>query len=345
MPENRKNNGKENRLIRSTILKQSGKFLASGVLITILLHRVGLNEIFHSIQNIRIEYLLIAVCVFSISHLIGSFQWWLLLGAQGIPIPWKKTYGFYLVGLFFNNFLLGTLGGDFFRIFDMKRYSKNGTSAISTVFLDRVMGLLVLSGLSIIWFPFLIIRGQQKEILIPMIILLITWIVILLLLFNKSFVQPFAWLMKKTLPAQITNKSREFYQKIRDFSQMKEMIRYVICISLLVQSTRILTHYFVGRALGVRVSPIFFFIFIPMIAIIASLPISLGGIGFREQSAVILFSMIGIGAVDASLMEFLAYLVAIGSSLPGGLIFILRTKVTDSDHKITNTKFDLGEIS
>ena len=123
------------------------------------------------------------------------------------------------------------------------------------------------------------------------------------------------------------------------------MILYVICISLFVQSMRILTHYFVGRALGISISPIFFFIFIPIIAIIASLPVSLGGIGFREQSGVILFSIVGVAAAEASLMEFLAYLVGIGSSLRGGLIFILRNKVMAKDQKITNTKFDFGEIT
>jgi len=326
------------------ILTQLIKFLVSGVLIAILLHRIGPEEILQSVHKIRIEWLLMAIAIFSISHMIGSLQWWFLLKSQDISIPWKKTYGFYLVGLFFNNFLIGALGGDFFRVFDIKRYTQNSSAAISTVFLDRVIGLLVLSGLSVICSPWILIRGEQGKILFPLVILISVWIVILFLLFNQSCIRPFAWLVRKLLPLHITNIGKDIYQKIHGFGKIKKNVWIVVGISIVVQSSRILTHYFAGRSLGITISPVYFFIFIPMIAMIASLPISLGGIGFREQSGVILFSLVGVAAAEASLMEFLAYLVAIGSSLPGGLVFILRKKVMPSNQHLMNKNLDLGEI-
>ena len=105
----------------------------------------------------------------------------------------------------------------------------------------------------------------------------------------------------------------------------------VLGVSVIVQSLRILTHYVLACSLGIRVHPILFFIIVPFIAIMASLPVSLGGIGMREQTGVILFGLVGIAAIQAFSVEFLAYLSAVASSLPGGLIFLMRRGVLYHD--------------
>jgi len=95
-------------------------------------------------------------------------------------------------------------------------------------------------------------------------------------------------------------------------------------ISICTQSARILTHYLIGRALGVSISPIYYFLFIPIIAIMASLPITIGGIGLREQTGVVLLSIVGVTPAKAVAIEFLSYLLAIGTSLPGGVFFAIQ---------------------
>jgi hypothetical protein len=55
------------------------------------------------------------------------------------------------------------------------------------------------------------------------------------------------------------------------------------------------------------------------------LPISIGGIGIRESSGVALFSQINSFQPETIVvMEFLAYVIGLLSTIPGGLIFILR---------------------
>ena len=64
--------------------------------------------------------------------------------------------------------------------------------------------------------------------------------------------------------------------------------------------------------------------FIPLVALFASLPISFGGIGVREQSGATLFSTVGLGASKVVTFEFLAYIIGIIATIPGGIIFALR---------------------
>jgi len=72
---------------------------------------------------------------------------------------------------------------------------------------------------------------------------------------------------------------------------------------------------------------IYFIIFVPIIALVASLPISIGGIGVRESSGVALFSQVWTIQADIVAFEFFAYLIGVISTIPGGIIFMLRKEV------------------
>ena len=331
-------------MIRQFLI-QSSKIVISGLLIGFLLHKIGLHKLTTHFRTANIYWLIGAISLFTASHFLGSFQWKLLLSSENIQIPWRKIISFYFVGLFFNNFLISGLGGDFFRMIDVRRYSKNGTGAVSTVFLDRFAGLFVLSSMSILTAPLVLIRGKSRSYLqLPLIILIIGWIFVLFFLFNKKFAKSFAWALKKIIPEGITSKVKEVYQKIYNFGRKKKLLVKIIIISLIIQSTRIMTHYLLGRSLGIQISPLYFFLIIPIVAIMASLPISLGGVGVREQSGVVLFGMLGVSTLQAFSMEFFAYLTAVISSLPGGVVFVLRKKVGAPNKKIKHKEEKDHEI-
>ena len=307
---------------------QAIKILISGGLILLLLRGIGGQRIISEIKNANLMWILFALILFTASHFLGSYQWWTLMKEENIVISWRKTISFYFIGLFFNNFLISSLGGDFFRMVDLGRYSKNGTGAVSTVFLDRFMGMLVLSGLTVMALPIMIFMDYlPKSVRIPLIILLCGWFLMILFLFNKKLALPFAKLIKRVIPPRLGVKAREVYRKVYQFGRNKSLFLRIVMLSLFIQSARILTHYLLALSVGVHVSLISFFLIIPIVAIVASIPISVGGVGLREQSAVILFAGIGLTSIDVISFELLAYCVAIVSSIPGGLFFMFRRRV------------------
>lgn len=304
------------------------KITVSGGLIVLLLQRIGLDYILTSIEHVSWFWILCALGLFTASYFLGGLQWWTLLKAENVRIPYLRTLQFYYVGLFFNNFFISNLGGDVFRMVDIRRYSEDDAAAVSTVFLDRVMGLLIMSGLAVLSAPFLLIREAAGMELLPFLLALIGgWTLVLFTLFSRRFARPIVWLVARITPKRLHLKGREIYQKIHVFGRQRSCFIRVLLISLCVQSARILTHYLISLSLGLRLSPLTFFLFIPGVAIMASLPVSIGGLGLREQSAVLLFGTVGMAASDATVMEFLAYLVAIATSLPGALLFIGRKKI------------------
>jgi len=307
------------------ILIQMTKIVVSCGLIIILMNRIGIVRIVQTLKQVQFFWFLSALILFTMSHFAGSYQWWRMLKAEAVNISYRKTISLYFIGLFFNNFLIGGVGGDFYRMMDMRRLSRNGAASVSTVFMDRVMGLLVLSSIALFASPYLLFTGKAGSVFLYLyLILLGAWIFIFCFFFIRRFARLFFWLIKKMMPIALHLKAKDVYNNIYYFGRQRRLFIEVLLISLSVQSARIMMHFLLGRSLGCTVSPIYFFLFVPIIAILASLPVSLGGIGIREQSGVLLFAMAGMEAMDAFTMEFLAFIVAVASSLPGVILFIIR---------------------
>ena len=125
------------------------KVLVSAVLITFILSRIGIARFQHSITEAKLGWILLAIAVFSVSNFLGALQWNMLLRARGIKFPLRKTFFSYYVALFLNNFLVGYIGGDTFRAYDASKLSGKTATAISTVFLDRIIGFTVLTSLAL----------------------------------------------------------------------------------------------------------------------------------------------------------------------------------------------------
>lgn len=303
------------------------KIAISTLLMGILLRRFGLGKVADVMGQGRIMETGLAVLVLFASHVLGSVQWWILLRNDGIDIPWRQCLSFYFVGLFFNNFLISQVGGDMFRMVDVKRYSSKGASAVSSVFVDRMLGLFVMSSMTVLTAPWLFFQESiNRKFLIPIALLVAGWLFILFILFNKKAARPFARLLDR-LSGRLVSRGRDVYENIHRFGNRGKWLFWPVALSIVVQSLRILTHYFLGLAVGIHVSLIYYFMFIPVVAIMASLPVSLGGLGMREQSGVVLFGLTGVVAVQATAMELMAYIISVFTTIPGGIVFIFRKKI------------------
>jgi glycosyltransferase 2 family protein len=307
------------------------KIMVSAVLVALLLRGIGWRQLISQFQQAAWTGLALSLGTFALSNFLGALQWNLLLRSKGIRIAFPRVLGYYHVGLFFNNFLIGNVGGDAFRVFDIRRISGETNSALSTVFFDRFIGFFAMASLAL--FATLIAARQMVSGSALEAILLIfgAWLLASAFMFYEPFAKKFSWIFRLLLPAALHAKAKSFYYSLHGFRSEKTLLLHLFCISLAVQTLRILTHYFAAYSLGVRERINFFFLFIPVVALVASLPISLGGLGVREQSAVTLFSPLGISAARIVAFEFVAYLVGIVASLPGGIVFALRREHTLPD--------------
>jgi uncharacterized protein (TIRG00374 family) len=300
------------------------KIAVSAILIVLLLRGIGWKPITSQFRQAAWGSLAASLGLFIVSNFLGALQWYLLLQSKKIRLPFARVLSYYHVGLFFNNFLIGNVGGDAFRVFDIRRVSGDTNQALSTVFFDRFIGFFAMASLALVAI-FLAARQMIHASALEAVLLIFgAWLLTITFLFYEPFAKKFSWIFRLILPASLHVKAKSFYYSLHEFRRRKTLLFHLFSLSLVVQTLRILTHYFAARSLGVDEKVSFFFLFIPVIALIASLPISLGGLGVREQSAVTLFAPLGVPAAKVVAFEFIAYLVGVISSLPGGLVFALR---------------------
>ena len=95
-------------------------------------------------------------------------------------------------------------------------------------------------------------------------------------------------------------------------------------LALGVHICRIAVYYTVGESLSQEVAFAHYVVFVPLIAIVAAVPISVGGIGVRENMGVLLFGRVGMRPAPALALMFLGYLAGIVASLAGGIVFAFR---------------------
>jgi len=302
------------------------KIFVSAGLIYYLLHQNGIESILEQLVSAKLSWIIIGIVIFSLSNLLGSFQWFLLLKQAGVKLKYFQVVRYYYIGLFFNNIFISNMGGDFFRIYYITRHQNNSSAAVSTVFLDRFLGFSMLTFLAITGGIYWIGSNEFSKIWPVLSILMVIWIFVIIIMFNRKLGSFMRFILQWFVPEKLLIKLREIYNIIYYFSKNKRLVLFVFFISLFIQIIRIFIHYVAGKAVGVQADFVSFLIFIPLIALLASLPISIGGLGVREQSGVILFQRVGVQKALSISMEFLAYIITIVGSLPGILFFVFIDK-------------------
>ena len=308
--------------------KEIAKFLvklviSAALIVYIFTTQIDLSDLIDLLSETRIFWLLTGLSAIVVSNFLGSYQWHLILNETDVNLPYRKSFRFYHTGLFFNNFLLSFIGGDVVRVYDISKTSGKNPAALSTVFLDRLVGLSMLSFFALF---FAVISGEfikTKIISLSSLGFFLILLFMLLFFFFKRFAKKFQSFGEKILPSMFHQGAHDMYNNIYHFKKKKFVLFKIFCVSFVVQILRIMVHYFAALSIGISVNFIYFFIMIPIILLVIIIPISIGGLGVRENTAVILFSKIGIPAPEAVLMELIAYFIGIVSSLPGGIMFLV----------------------
>lgn len=302
------------------------KLVVSVLLIYYLLFiRYDASTIYHTFIDVQGKWVFLALGCMLLSNICGTLQWNLILKNLGIYLPMRRVAAFYFTGLFFNNFLLSFVGGDFVRIYDVTKSSGKNSAAISTVLLDRLIGFVTLSSLAFLGFFYTLRKLDSTALLFAIPGVFVVLVFVLLFLFHKPFAKKFETFGLKVTPKRFQNNIREIYNSINYCGNHPKLLSKLFIIALVVQSVRVCAHFTLARSIGVSANIFYFFLFIPVITILISLPVTVGGIGVREWSASVLFSRFtSISGEEAVLFEFLAYIVAILCSLPGGIAFVFR---------------------
>ncbi|MFO7871378.1 MAG: lysylphosphatidylglycerol synthase transmembrane domain-containing protein [Kiritimatiellia bacterium] len=256
-----------------------------------------------------------------------SLRWRLILRAQGIELTAARAWVLYFIGHFFNAFMFGATGGDLIKaVYVSRETGHRKAEAVSTVFIDRVVGLfaLILLATAVMLSRLRFFLADPKTEYALYFLALLTagavLVYIVMLIVNRmggmrSFLgkagrTPFGMLF-----IRIYN---SFYICLTHPSLLARTLGLSIVNHLML----IAMMTFLGEALLVDLRFIDYLSLGPPITAIGSIPITPGGLGLREFAAITYLGIAGVTATKAFALSLLLYAGMVFWSLFGGVVFL-----------------------
>jgi hypothetical protein len=143
---------KKNRNLIFTFLKIALTF----ILLYIVFSNIPLNDVWIVLKKSNPILLFLALVSFILSQLVSANRLLQLLKWSGFMLDSKKNYILYLVGMFYNFFIPGGIGGDAYKIYILNKEYKWSVKKLTTVvFVDRLMGLIAIGILMVLFCLFI----------------------------------------------------------------------------------------------------------------------------------------------------------------------------------------------
>ncbi len=259
--------------------------------------------------HLRLHWWLTAVGLLLVAQVVSALRWQLLARPLRFHRSLGQMTGYYFIGMYFSLLLPTSVGGDVVRAWYLDGGRGRRLAAFVSVLLDRLSGLLVLLVLACA-------AVTLSPLDLPAWMPLCVW--------GSAGC---AVLGLALAPCLLTRgkKGALRAQQLRTTLSLLNSPRLLLgstLLSLLVQVANVYVVQLVGLALDAEIDPSFYWVMVPMVALLTLLPISVNGMGVREGGTAVLLAPLGVSQATALTLAFLWFAVYVAASLLGGLVYI-----------------------
>lgn len=298
------------------------KLIITVVLLSLLVRKMAVSEVVTMVSGLNLESLGISVLLTVAAVILSAYKWQLLLVARGCSLSIGALTKYYFVGLFMNNFLPSSIGGDLMRIYQVGKRIGNSNEAAASVVLERLLaaiGLIIPAVVALL--PNRILLGK---VLLPVISFLVICLIFAFIIAKPAIVKPLARVPWKWWQKTVT-RLREINNIIQAYRSKPAAVIKVIVYSVMFQMVVVCINYCLVRAMGIsHISLWQCTLMVPVISAVSMIPISINGLGVREGAYVLLFGTLGLSSSQAVTLSLLFFIIVTVVSLVGGIFFVLE---------------------
>jgi uncharacterized protein (TIRG00374 family) len=305
------------------------KLVITALLFLYIFRKIDFWHFVDTLKNARLEILLLAFAVIWIAHFICVYRWKMLMRPLMPVLSVPRLFGIYCIGLFFNLTFPTVVGGDIVKMYYAGKPSKCYAQSFASTFLDRDAGMfamMIIACVAILIYP-VEVPG------IP--VSLIIWGVFAIFvagnigIFAPYFHRRLTNLLHRLHMQKIATKVDLISNAFQIMGRHKALLLGSLLISFVNQFLVIAVTWILALGLRLDISPLWFFVFVPVITLISMIPISINGMGLRENAFMSLFGAIGVAPASSIALGLLSSVVIILSSLPGGIVYIFLRNRND----------------
>jgi uncharacterized protein (TIRG00374 family) len=302
--------------------------LLLGVVLLIILSRlVDLDQMTLILASAQTQFIAAGFLVIMLNFFLKTYRWATILWIQEPGISFGQVVRFNFISMFLANFLPGGISSDVVRFYQVSKYTSQMKSAISSILVDRIIGIFSTAVVTVLAF----IALQQTN-LVEMGSLLSYGIFGFLLLSvgapvalqNSNFIAGMRRLLSRFSGVKLLKRALDIYEAFLSYQSNSWLMLKALSISFLNLVIAAFEFYAVALAFSSHISIGYYLIFVPLAIFLATLPISWGGIGVLEASMVFFFSTVGMPAELCLSIVVVRRVLFLLSTIPGGMLYVIE---------------------
>jgi glycosyltransferase 2 family protein len=279
------------------LLKPLLQLLVTGLALYLVLRKTDVAKLFGIIRSANPWYLLLSLLFFNISKLFNAVRLNRFFKAIGIELSALYNLKLYYLGMFYNLFLPGGIGGDGYKIYVLqKNHGMKMINVFHAVLWDRICGIFALVFLSVI-----LLLPSTFALKLPQLV-------------------PYAWLLLVAIYPLALLLNKLFY------TQFIGVFTITALESMLVQIAQVISAFFILQAISLQANHIDYLAIFLMSTVATILPITIGGAGAREVTFYYLLNFIQLETNAGVALSLIFFGISALSSLAGVLTKIHHEK-------------------
>jgi uncharacterized membrane protein YbhN (UPF0104 family) len=278
------------------------RLVVSGLLLGAVLVYADVDEVARALRDGNWAWFAAAVALMGTSSVFGAVRWRMLLQHARIDVSQLRAVRIFAAGLFLNNLLPTSFGGDAVRAWLVGRESGRLTRATTATIVDKATALVCL--FLVAWAAIAFDRAAVPS----SVIRVLGWVTLGLVaaLAVAALAAAGARPIVRRLPDRPVALIREAWSALRGWAGSRKLMTWLLGLGLVYQGLGVLVVVLVGKTVGVDVSFPLAAAVTPVVLVAMLVPVSIGGIGVREGGFVLLLGEAGIGAADATVVSLLS---------------------------------------
>jgi uncharacterized protein (TIRG00374 family) len=303
-----------------------------------VLHGQDWQELGKVFQRLNPVYFVVSLVTYALAQLVIAVRWWLLLRAQSIHIDILAAFRLHFLGLFYNNIMPSSVGGDLLKAWYVTKHTDKRVEGALSVLVDRFVGLC---GMVLMAFAayLLFLRGRAIETGDDagggLMVSLRSWreaiawfgitvavVAVGLLAYRRTRVA--IWRFSGRIANRAADLLRRSWTALVVYCSRPLTMLLSLVLTLVGQSVVVTGFWLLGRNLGLGVEGKYYFVIFPISWVVAAIPVSIAGLGVLEAGVVTLFtSLTGASAEGALALALCQRFIWVLVSLPGGGVHLL----------------------
>jgi uncharacterized membrane protein YbhN (UPF0104 family) len=273
----------------------------------------------------------LAIAIFPATYIITTIRWHALMEALDIRVTRRRAFVLNMVGAFYNTFMPGSTGGDVIKAVYASRQTTHKTRAVICVLVDRVIGLvgLIILGGAMAGLRWVATRRTPDpatvacgEVALACVGILVGMAAGAVVFFSGRARRRLGleWVLRRLPKQDLVWKAME---TMAIYRRRPGLVLWALVVTFPVHIAVVVAAMLCGMAFGLKLTPGYYFVVVPVVVLVGSVPVSPQGAGVMEFFAILLLARQGATLGQAFALTMSIRMVQVVWNLTGG-VFVLK---------------------